>query len=391
MDLEVRRCHARSERPVLGAADQRPASLDRPAGVGHVAAPERERRCGAGRRHLELRVRRVVDLERAPAQEARCSLVDARLHLEHRRRHRGIGKGHGVRAPLERHPDRLARLGPPPGVEQRLGDVAAERIAVRNLEPVCPRPSHCVARDLDGLVAPPEQRQRGREVERRPERDIRIVELPSESQRLPQLADPDVAGCAPGVGHADRAQGVGLDVAGRLADLTRDRDRLLADPGRLREVAEEHERLGQGGEDERSQLGPLGGHDRCRASVLRQRPVVVAERSRDPAEHLVDRGRDLGVLALTEPTDGRLEVGERTVRPACGEGHLGRLVQELAVGRPRAARGPQLECELARREGIRGGVETLGRRRGCQRRRPGPCRLERRQPVGEGRGRIAAE
>jgi len=80
--------------------------------------------------------------------------------------------------------------------------------------------------------------------------------------------------------------------------------------------------------------------------MLRERAVVVAERSRDPPEHLVDRGRDLGVLALAEPADGRFEVGQRAVRAPGGEGNLGGLVQQLAVGGPCAARGTELQGEL---------------------------------------------
>ena len=87
LDLEVGGRHPCGEGPVLGAADERPAALHSAPGVPDIAAPQREGRRRAGGRDLELRVGRVVDLERTPAQQARGTLVDARLDLEHRGGH----------------------------------------------------------------------------------------------------------------------------------------------------------------------------------------------------------------------------------------------------------------------------------------------------------------
>ncbi len=205
LHLEVRRGHPRRERPVLGAPNQRPTSLHRSPGIGHVAAPQREGGSGAGRGHLELGIRRVVDLERPPAEEARRALVDARLHLEHRGRDRCVGECDGIRAPLEGGPDRLPRLGPPAGVEERLGDVAAKRVAVGHLQAIGPCPLHRQARDLDRLLAPSEQGEGSRQVQRRAERDIWIVELVGEPEGVLELGDARVAIGAPGVGDTHGA------------------------------------------------------------------------------------------------------------------------------------------------------------------------------------------
>ena len=90
--------------------------------------------------------------------------------------------------------------------------------------------------------------------------------------------------------------------------------------------------------------------------MLCERPIVIAEGAGDAPEHLVDRRRDLGVLALAEPAGGALEVGEGPIRAACRKGDLGGLVQELSVGRPRAAGRAELECQLAGCERVRGRI-----------------------------------
>ena len=202
---------------------------------------------------------------------------------------------------------------------------------------------------------------------------------------------PALALGAPGLGDADGAQGVRLDRAGLVADRPGDLDRLVADPLGLDEVAEEHQRLGERGEDPGAEVGHVAGHDRRRAAVLGQRAVVVAERPRRAAEHLVDRRRDLRVLALPEAARGGLEVGQGPFRPAGGEGHLGGLEQEPPVGGAGAARRAQLEGQLAGGQRIRGGVEPLGGLGRGEGRRAGARRLVGREPVGQRRRGVIPE
>jgi hypothetical protein len=125
--------------------------------------------------------------------------------------------------------------------------------------------------------------------------------------------------------------------------------------------------------------------------VLGERSVVVAEGARDPPQHLVDRRRDLGVLALSETADRGFEIGQRSIRAPRGERHLGRLVEQLAIDGPRAAGGAELERQLAGSQRVARRIELLRDGRGRQRRCPGPRRLVRRQPVAERRRRIRAE
>ena len=162
---------------------------------------------------------------------------------------------------------------PAAGVEQRLGDVAAQRVAVGDLEPVGAGALDRLAGDLDRLVAPAEQRQRGREVERRAEGDVRVVELAREPQRLLQLRDALARRRRPRPWRRRRctARGPRSDRA-VVADRAGDLDRLLADPRRLDEVAEEHQRLGERGEDRGAQVatarsGTIDAARRCSASA----------------------------------------------------------------------------------------------------------------------------
>jgi hypothetical protein len=176
---------------------------------------------------------------------------------------------------------------------------------------------------------------------------------------------------------------VGLDGGAEVTDGSGNLDRLAADALGLREVAEQHERLGQRREHERAQRRGLGGHDRGRAPMLRQGAVVIAQRPRRAAQHLVDRGRDLRLLPLAETAGGGLEVGQRPVRAARGERHLGGLQEQPAIRRPGAAGCAQLERQLTGPEGIGRRVEALGDRRGSQGCRSGAGGLVRRQPVGQ--------
>ena len=184
---------------------------------------------------------------------------------------------------------------------------------------------------------------------------------------------------------------MGLDRPTLVADRARDLDRLPADPLRLDEVAEEHQRLGERREHPGPEVGDVAGHDRRGAAMFRQGPVVVTDGPRGAPEHLVDRRGDLRVLPLPEAARGRLEIGQRPVRPAGGKGHLGGLEQQPPVGGAGAARRTQLESELACPEGVRRGVEPfgdLGRREG---RGASPRRLVGGEPMRQRRWSIGSE
>ena len=71
VDLGDHRGHPGGEDPLLGVADDGPAALDRPARVGDVAAPQRERGGGQVVRPGQLRLAHGVELEHRLAQQPR--------------------------------------------------------------------------------------------------------------------------------------------------------------------------------------------------------------------------------------------------------------------------------------------------------------------------------
>ena len=69
IDLGDHRGHPRGEQPLLGRAHGRPAPVDRAAGIGHVAAPQRERGRGDVVRAGQLRLPNGVELEDRLAEQ----------------------------------------------------------------------------------------------------------------------------------------------------------------------------------------------------------------------------------------------------------------------------------------------------------------------------------
>ena len=84
VDLGDHRGHPGDEHPLLGRAHDGPAALDRPAGIGDVAAPQRERRGREVVRAGQLRLAQRVELEHRLAEQPRRRLAGIRLDLDDR-------------------------------------------------------------------------------------------------------------------------------------------------------------------------------------------------------------------------------------------------------------------------------------------------------------------
>ena len=84
VDLGDHRGHPGDEEPLLGLADGVPAAVDRPAGVGDVAAPQRERGGREVVRAGQLGLADGVELQDRLAEQPRRRLAGVRLDLDDR-------------------------------------------------------------------------------------------------------------------------------------------------------------------------------------------------------------------------------------------------------------------------------------------------------------------
>ena len=177
IDLGDHRGHPRGEQPLLRGPHGRPAPIDRAAGIGDVAAPQRERGGGDVVRAGQLRLADGVELEDRLAEQPRGVLAGVHLDLDDRELEDAGQVDDADRQPAHRPFADRARLGPAAQQEERVGDVARQEVAVDGLETGAPGVLDALVGDVDRFGPPADEVEHGRQVGPDAEERIGIVEL----------------------------------------------------------------------------------------------------------------------------------------------------------------------------------------------------------------------
>ena len=208
----------------------------------------------------------------------------------------------------------LARLGPAPEQEQRVGHVARQEVAVDGLETGPPGILDAFVGHLDRLGPPAHEVEDGGQVGADPEQRVRVVELAGARLGLAQELDRGGRVAPPGQRDRQRRQGVDLLRARHRVAGAGDLHRLAGQPLRLGEDAVEHLELGERGHDGRPLRARLAGDELDRAPGCVHRARRVAGRPPDVRQPLVEQAQPDAVAPPIETADRRLEVGRRARR-----------------------------------------------------------------------------
>ena len=149
-----------------------------------------------------------LELEQQLAEQPAGELARVGLDLDDREAVDRVHERHPARAPLEGRRAQRARLGPAPELEQRVGGVAAQEVAVHRLEARPPRRLDALVRDVDRLLAPADEVEDRREVGVDPEQLVVVAHLLGQAERLAQERDACLGVLAPAERHAERRRRV---------------------------------------------------------------------------------------------------------------------------------------------------------------------------------------
>ena len=242
--------------PTPRSRDHGPAPFHRAAGVGDVAAPQRERR---GSQVVAARPAAARAGRRTRARSDPAAAPPARPPRSRSRRPRAGRCPCRKTTPTGSHASarraQPARLRPATEQDQRFGHVAGQEVAVDGLEA---GPLRILdARDTRRRPPPPAAPTRSSTVvrlARDAEQGVRVVDLARRPLGLAQQLDRGVRVAAPGERDAERRRRVDLLVTGYRLAGAGDLDRLASEALRIREDPVEHSQLGERGDDRR----PLG-------------------------------------------------------------------------------------------------------------------------------------
>ena len=345
VDLGDHRGHPRHEQPLLGGPDARPAAIDRPAGVGDVAAPQRER---GGRQVVRAGQLRLADAHRIRGSSGRAGATPPRRRRSRSRRWRAGGPTPQVddadRQPAHRAAAQLARLRPAAEEEQRVGDVARQEVAVDGLEAGAPGVLDPRVGDLDRLGPAAHQVEDGRQVGADAEQGVRVVELEGGPFGLAQQLDRRGRVAAPGERHGERRRSRGPPAPGPTgsqarATLIASRARRCASekmPSSILSWASAATTVARSG------LGSRGTSSTARRAACIA-PGRVAGGPADLRQPLVEQTEPDAIASGVEPADGRFEEGRRPRGPPDREGRLRGADLEIDAirGGPRPDDGPR--------------------------------------------------